>query len=130
MDYLRLQNLFQAEGRRLAESAAAGLDTPVPSCPGWTVADVVGHTGSVFSTAAEWLRLGRRPEGSGDTALITGPTSGVTIASDPVPKSDVLAWYGDALARLRIEFDRRDPARPHFAGEDDGAVDFWYRRLA
>lgn len=122
MDYLRLQNLFQAEGRRLAESAAAGLDTPVPSCPGWTVADVVGHTGSVFCTATEWLRLGHRPEESGSATGILTPK--------PVPKTEILAWYGDALTRLRAEFDRRDPARPHFAGEDDGAVDFWYRRLA
>lgn len=115
MDYVRFQHLLQAEGLRLAESAAAGLDTPVPSCPGWTVEDVVGHTGSVFRTATEWLRVGRRPD---------GPRA--------APQGDVLAWYGDALAELRAELGRRDPAA--MAGDDDhggeGEAGFWYRRLA
>lgn len=116
MDYLRFQDMFQAEGRRLAESAAAGLDTPVPSCPGWTVADVVGHTGSVFLTAAEWLRIGHRPDGPPADA----------------PKSDVLAWYAEALAELRAELVRRDPPR-HADDDAEKAADpigFWYRRLA
>ncbi|MDI2131249.1 maleylpyruvate isomerase family mycothiol-dependent enzyme [Yinghuangia seranimata] len=113
MDYARFQRLFHQEGLRLAESAAAGLDTPVPSCPGWTVADLVGHTGSVYLTAAEWLRVGHRPD--------TAP---------PAPKSDVLAWYGDALAKLRAELARHDPVAEDDEGDGDGAVGFWYRRLA
>ncbi|MEU8134399.1 maleylpyruvate isomerase family mycothiol-dependent enzyme [Streptodolium elevatio] len=114
MDYARFQDFFQAEGLRLAESAAAGLDTPVPSCPGWTVADVVGHTGTVYLTAAEWLRIGHRPDAPDNSA----------------PKGDVLAWYGEALAELRAELARRDPDRPAFEDDGDGAVGFWYRRLA
>lgn len=114
MDYARFQDLFQAEGMRLAESAATGLDAPVPTCPGWTVADLVGHTGAVFLTAAEWLRVGHRPDDPAAAA----------------PKGDVLAWYGEALAELRAELARRDPDRPTFEDDGDGAVGFWYRRLA
>ncbi|NUU20376.1 MAG: maleylpyruvate isomerase family mycothiol-dependent enzyme [Streptomycetaceae bacterium] len=114
MDYLQFQNLLQTEGRRLAESAATGLDTPVPSCPGWTVADLVGHTGAVYLTATEWLRIGHRPDGPGASA----------------PTTDVLAWYGEALTELRAELARRDPGEPAFEDEGDGAVGFWYRRLA
>ena len=30
--------------RRLADAAAAaGVDAPVPTCPGWTVADLLEH---------------------------------------------------------------------------------------
>ncbi|MCF2529441.1 maleylpyruvate isomerase family mycothiol-dependent enzyme [Yinghuangia soli] len=115
MDYVRFQHLFHKEGVRLAESAATGLDTPVPSCPGWTVADLVGHTGSVYLTAAEWLKAGHRPE----------PNQGA-----PAPKNDVLAWYGEALTALRAELARRDPLTPGFEDDGDGAVGFWYRRLA
>ena len=39
--YVRVQ---RADGARLREVAEFGLDAPVPSCPGWRVADVVGHT--------------------------------------------------------------------------------------
>ncbi|MGA4540660.1 maleylpyruvate isomerase family mycothiol-dependent enzyme [Uniformispora flossi] len=115
MDYVRFQHSLQAEGVRLAESAATGLDTPVPSCPGWTVADLVGHTGSVYRTATEQLRTGNR----GDPAAAAAP------------RADLLAWYSEALAELRAELARRDPGDPADGG--DGSADdvgFWYRRLA
>ena len=35
----------RADGDRLAAVAELGLDAAVPSCPGWTVEDLVGHTG-------------------------------------------------------------------------------------
>ena len=39
---------IRAESARLVAAAeAAGLDAPVPSCPDWTVADLLGHIGTV-----------------------------------------------------------------------------------
>ena len=38
----------RAEGARIATVAERGLEPPVPSCPGWTVRDVVEHTAQVF----------------------------------------------------------------------------------
>ena len=39
--------------RRLAgDATTAGLDAPVPTCPGWTVRDVIGHLGGVHRWAA------------------------------------------------------------------------------
>jgi len=40
----------------LAEGARLGLDAPVAGCPGWLVADVVGHIGFVHRTWAYYVR--------------------------------------------------------------------------
>ena len=41
------------EGRRLAEAArGAGLDAPVPTCPGWAMRDLVRHLGLIHLWAA------------------------------------------------------------------------------
>ena len=39
-----------------ANAVAAGLDAPVPTCPGWTVLDLVAHQGMVHRWAASHLR--------------------------------------------------------------------------
>jgi uncharacterized protein (TIGR03083 family) len=39
-----------------ANAAAAGLDAAVPTCPGWTVRDLVAHQGMVHRWAASHLR--------------------------------------------------------------------------
>ena len=38
----------RADGARIADVAERGLESPVPSCPGWTVRDAVEHTAEVF----------------------------------------------------------------------------------
>jgi hypothetical protein len=68
----------RADGERLAAVAERGLDPPVPSCPGWTVRDVVGHTAEVFVSGDPlpmylWI-WGRGPSDSltadGDVAAV------------------------------------------------------------
>ncbi len=46
----------------------AGLHAQVPTCPGWTVCDLVAHTGNAHRSAAAMLR-GERP---GETVAISG----------------------------------------------------------
>ncbi|GGZ94138.1 hypothetical protein GCM10010371_62460 [Streptomyces subrutilus] len=55
---------LEREGRLLADSAErAGTDAAVPGCPGWRIADLLRHTGSVHRWAAGVVRegLGERP---------------------------------------------------------------------
>ncbi|MFJ5925612.1 maleylpyruvate isomerase family mycothiol-dependent enzyme [Kitasatospora sp. NPDC092948] len=69
----------------LAHPEAAGL--PVPACPGWTVADVVGHLVEVGRSFADregvdlWLVPHRRAEGLAgplaEWAQLEGPIAGV-----------------------------------------------------
>jgi uncharacterized protein (TIGR03083 family) len=57
-----LTELWQ-QGRLLADSARQpALRTPVPSCPGWTVARLLGHVTKVHHWAAAILREGQ-PDG-------------------------------------------------------------------
>lgn len=48
----------------LASASAHSLDpaTPVPTCPGWTVWEVLRHLGSVYRSARSWMVEGGRPQ--------------------------------------------------------------------
>jgi uncharacterized protein (TIGR03083 family) len=110
---------LRADAARLAAAAgAAGLDAPVPSCPEWTVRDLVEHTGSVYSHKVACIRLGSRPpEGAWDLA--------------PAAGADHLAWFGERLDELVAELVARGPAAPAYTWyPPDQTVGFWYRRMA
>ena len=52
--------VLRRDGEKLADAAQrAGLDAPVPPCPGWQVRDVLQHTGGVHRWAAGYLTTGR-----------------------------------------------------------------------
>lgn len=54
---------LRADTRRIAELVDMGpLDAPVPSCPGWDLAALVGHLGGVHRWAMNALSEGKRPE--------------------------------------------------------------------
>ncbi len=75
-DYARAAALLRTV---TADLAAAELATPVPSCPAWTVSDVLTHVADNLSDELE--QAGHRPE-----------------------TADVLAAYGEHLADLpRVE---------------------------
>ncbi|MEV4690638.1 maleylpyruvate isomerase family mycothiol-dependent enzyme [Micromonospora echinospora] len=53
--------VLDEEGVRLAEAARrAGLDAPVPTCPGWQVRDLLRHVGGVHRWAMAHVITGRR----------------------------------------------------------------------
>ena len=81
---MRFLEQVRAESARLGEVARMGLQAPVPSCPGWTVDDVVRHVAMVYAHKVEVLKLGARP--------------------DPWPPDfsarETLEWYDEARAAL------------------------------
>jgi uncharacterized protein (TIGR03083 family) len=80
-DHLRV---LEREGDRFAATIEHGpLDAAVPSCPGWTLADLATHVGAVHRWAAAAVRTGARP---------TSPA--------PTPSSPLAEWYRDGLADL------------------------------
>jgi uncharacterized protein (TIGR03083 family) len=64
LDHLR------ADGVRLADAAdLAGLDAPVPRCPGWSLRDLVGHLTGVHRWARLFVTTGRgHPTGDAEDA--------------------------------------------------------------
>jgi uncharacterized protein (TIGR03083 family) len=111
---------LRAEGA--AFRAAAGLDgalaSPVPSCPGWTVTDLVAHLG----TGYRWV--------AGHAAR--GVTSPADRPDRTVPAgSDLLAWWDEQYAALVTLLDGIEPGLPAWNWAPQAKkAEFWHRRMA
>jgi uncharacterized protein (TIGR03083 family) len=70
-----------------ANAAAAGLDAAVPTCPGWTVRDLVAHQGMVHRWATSHLR--GEPESDPDAIARSGRES-----------PDLLGWFDEGATEL------------------------------
>jgi uncharacterized protein (TIGR03083 family) len=82
-----------AEGPALADAAdRAGLDAPVPTCPEWTVRDLVLHTGNVHRWAALFVTTGRKADlDDAEAADFFAPVP---------PDEELTGWYRDAHAAI------------------------------
>lgn len=116
MDFSRYLDWLRADGERLAAVAELGLDVDVPSCPGWTVADLVAHTGGVHRNKEQLVREGWR---NAQPPQVEAPDDGL------------VAWYRSGLGDLVDTLAAHDPAEPAATWyPDDQSVGFWYRRMA
>jgi uncharacterized protein (TIGR03083 family) len=103
-------------GNRLADAADGSLDAPVPSCPGWTVDDLVRHIAEVYEHKIASTQQQRVP--------------------DPWPPAwpadrDPVEWFRDAHGRLLAMFTTHQPTDPSPTWwPDDQTVGFWARRMA
>jgi uncharacterized protein (TIGR03083 family) len=114
-----LLEALASEGRLLAEVAASHLDRPVPTCPEWDVAALVGHQGRVYRWAAGVVAAG------GERPTNRGP-------EPPSDRSELLDWFGAAHAELLGELRGRDPGDPAwtFVPTAPQEVRWWMRRQA
>lgn len=71
-----------------ANAMSAGLEAPVPTCPGWTVRDLVVHQGMVHRWATDRIE-GRDLRGDGRNHEADGRAA-----------ADVLEWFDDGWAGL------------------------------
>jgi len=108
-----------ADGRALARAAAVDLSAPVPSCPGWDVAELVRHTGQVHRHKAAIIRIGgtQRPD-------VEWPPPGA-----PDGHEHLLAWYEEGLDDV-LGVLNTDPETPSYSWAGDHRVAFWQRRMA
>ncbi|WP_426243292.1 maleylpyruvate isomerase family mycothiol-dependent enzyme [Nocardioides sp. LHG3406-4] len=122
-----MQTAEHLEGLRTAAMAfaryadRAGLDAPVPTCPGWSVRDLVAHQGDVHRWAVAHLR-GRADEHDREAGRRAGRS-----APDP------LQWLRDGTVEFARAVSDETPAgaRPlvFLAGADPGRPrEFWARR--
>jgi uncharacterized protein (TIGR03083 family) len=110
-----LLDQLTVSGHKLAVAAgSAGLDRPVPTCPGWTISELVEHTYRVHSWAAHAVR-GRPAE---------------TFSIERPEPSEVLARYeqglDDLVKAVRGAREAADPA----ARPPGTSRFFWSRRMA
>ncbi|WP_051755570.1 maleylpyruvate isomerase family mycothiol-dependent enzyme [Kitasatospora purpeofusca] len=105
--------------RFVATVRAADPATPVPTCPGWTLSDLVRHTGSVQRWFTVLLRQKlQEPPRSRDVELHLPPTP------DGYP-----AWLAEAAAQAGAEFASADLDAPMWAWGADQHARFWVRRM-
>jgi uncharacterized protein (TIGR03083 family) len=116
MEYQRLLDCLSADFNRLRQLASSTDPTaPVPSCPEWTVDDLVRHIAEVYQHKTECIRQGTFPR----------PWPPDTSAEPALPLLD------RAYAALTGEFAARPPQAPAATWFDpDQTVGFWIRRMA
>jgi uncharacterized protein (TIGR03083 family) len=98
---------------------AVPLDAQVPTCPEWTVGDLVFHLGKVYRYVSSHVTRGEvtRPE---------RPEEG------PAPEGEaILAWWDERYLTLARVLEAVDPEMPawNWAPQAKKAA-FWHRRMA
>ncbi|MGZ4189204.1 MAG: maleylpyruvate isomerase family mycothiol-dependent enzyme [Actinomycetota bacterium] len=108
---------LRRDGAAFAAAARGALDRNVPSCPEWSVSDLLMHTGGVHRHRI-WL-ITEHPEGP----------EGFDI--DDVPDDEKVDWFTDGVEQLARVFESEDPARHVWTWfPADQTVGFWQRRMA
>lgn len=103
--------------------SGADLSAPVPSCPGWTVHELVAHLGT-----ANWWG-GANVRAAQPESRARGMREVMESAPPAAEGSGALAeWYA-GLAGAAIEtFADTDPAAPAWTFAGPGRADYWLRR--
>jgi uncharacterized protein (TIGR03083 family) len=116
MENARFLECLAADYERIRAVAPGSLDRQVPSCPDWTVADLVQHVGTVYLHKVATMREGAAPAPWPPARL-----------NDEEP----VALLDRAYAELVDEFARRAPEDFSSTWYDpDQTVGFWIRRMA
>jgi uncharacterized protein (TIGR03083 family) len=117
MEPARFLECLDDDFSRMREVAARDLTAAVPSCPGWSVADLVQHTATVFLHKVECMQRAAGPE-------TPWPPPGLD-------SEEPLALFDRAYAGLVGEFSVRAPADPSATWyPPEQTVGFWIRRMA
>jgi uncharacterized protein (TIGR03083 family) len=117
MENARFLECLETDYRRIREVAPAHLEAQVPTCPDWTMTDLVRHVGQVYLHKVECMRLGAEKESD-------WPPAGL-VDEEP------LALLDRSYADLVQELTTRDPAdRGGTWYALDPTVGFWFRRMA
>jgi uncharacterized protein (TIGR03083 family) len=108
------------EAVRLAELVAdpAAQAEPVPTCPGWVVADVVEHVGTLYYWSSAHVATGARARLDPRFLELDQPEEGAT------PE-----WFAKAIEPMMGIFRRCDPDASVWGWGADRHARFWPRRM-
>lgn len=100
---------------RLSAVVATALNAEVPTCPGWSGADLAEHVAEVYLHKVECMRTGAMP----------------SRWPPDRPVGEPVALLDRAYTALMAEFAARDDVTPAATWyEPDQTVGFWVRRMA
>ncbi|HEX5113923.1 MAG TPA: maleylpyruvate isomerase family mycothiol-dependent enzyme [Pseudonocardiaceae bacterium] len=143
MDHLphfrREVTAFTAAARR-----AVGSAPPVPSCPGWSVVDLVTHLGRVHRMLAPVIRdrLTEPPTvpaaGPGDETVSAAHTKEAESAAHTkevvsaahaktVVSAALVEWFAEGAEELAAQFGGCRPDEPAWSWSREHTVGFWLR---
>lgn len=111
-------HLISVELARLATVNPDHLGASLPHIEGWTVHNVIGHTGWICRYV--------------DLALAADPDTPPARASVPEPPAgaDVIAWFNEARSIIGQRLDTVDPSSIHPSWAGPWSAAQWMRRLA
>jgi uncharacterized protein (TIGR03083 family) len=120
LDFDRYVAELVSETARLADTLHdLDLDAPVPTCPGWTVADLAAHV----ARGQRWV-----------TGIIEGrddhPIPMPETMSPPEDTALRTAWIKDGARDMAAAAVRAGSATPVWTWTADRTVGFWVRRFA
>ncbi|HEY3503147.1 MAG TPA: maleylpyruvate isomerase family mycothiol-dependent enzyme [Actinocatenispora sp.] len=103
-----------------AAATPDALDAPVPSCPGWTVATLLRHTGGISRWVADHVTRGVTSDPGEE------PDDGPAEGGDAL-----LTWWDGCVGEVLAALDRAEPDLPAWNWAPRAKVaTFWYRRWA
>ena len=135
MDYLphfhREIQAFQTATRRAADADEAAL---VPSCPGWSVSDLILHLGRVHRHVTRVIgdRLTERPDIAdlgflGLPADHEGwPTPEQAPNRGPIP-AGLVDWFAEGASALEVQFRSTSPGEAMWTWSRERTAGFWLR---
>jgi uncharacterized protein (TIGR03083 family) len=105
---------LRRDGARLAE-AAADLTLPVPSCPEWTVADLVWHVGRVHDF---WRQMA------------SGGNPDTRVEPERPANAELVKWFAEGVEATAEVLAGLDPKTPAWTWSEQRDVGFIQRRMA
>ncbi len=111
VEFSRLLGLVEERGVAFREAVASapGLDVPVPTCPGWTLRDLVVHLGTGQRRWAAIVAAGPadvRPAETGSDDAVAGLRE----------REELLGWFAESTERLVSVLREAGPDRGCWAG--------------
>ncbi len=119
MPELDLLTTADADGRDLLTAAESDWSRPIPHCPAWDAAQLVGHMGSILAWMATIVTTGQRVARRDREVA-------------PTDRDELVGWYSHHLDRTLHLLAATDPetATWTFSSRGDQRVSWWRRRLA